>query len=126
MIAGVDGALLDHLRAIEYSFSKLRLWYLLYWLLGTILALWTFVYIINARNGIAVTTILYGFWLISALVFFIRSQICGSSLKSALAFLILGISFFCLILFFAFLQSTVIKGWQNFFQDARIAVQIDH
>jgi hypothetical protein len=124
LIAGIDGALLDHFRTIEYRWSNLRLWYLLYWLLGTSLVLWSFVYIVDTRNGIGLSTILYSFWFICTLVFFIRSQIRTPNLKSTLALLLAGIGL-CLILYFAFLQTTVNKGWHTIFEDVKVAVQID-
>ncbi len=124
LIAGIDGALLDHLRAIQYRWSSLRLWYLLYWLLGTSLTLWTFVYIVAAQNGIGLSTILYGFWFICALIFFIKSQIHCLNFKSLLALLITGIGL-SLVLYFTFLQTTVNKGWHTLIDDAKIAVQID-
>jgi hypothetical protein len=124
LIAGIDGALLDHFRTIEYRWSNFRLWYLLYWLLGTSLVLWSFVYIVDTRNGIGLSTILYSFWFICALVFFIRSQIRTPNLKSTLALLLAGIGL-CLILYFAFLQTTVNKGWHTIFEDVKVAVQID-
>ena len=69
----------------------MRLWYLAYWLVGTSLALWAFVYIVDARNGIGLSTILYSFWFLCALVFFIQSQIRRLNLKSVLALVITGI-----------------------------------
>lgn len=124
LIAGIDGALLDHLRAIQYRWRYLRLWYLVYWLLGTGLALWAFVYIVDARNGIGLSTILYGFWFLCALVFLIRSQQRFPNRKSLLALLIasLGLS---VVLYFAYLQMTVNKGWHTLFVDAKVAVQIE-
>lgn len=124
LIAGIDGALLDHLRASQYRWSNLRLWNLLYWLLGTSVTLWAFVYIVDARNGIGLSTVLYGFWFICALVFFIQSQIRCLNFKSLLALLITGIGLF-LILYFAYLQTTVNKGWHTLIDDVKIAVQID-
>ena len=124
LIAGIDGALLDHLRTIQYRISNLRLLYLMYWLVGTSLALWAFVYIVDARNGIGLSTILYSFWFLCALVFFIQSQIHYPNLKSVFALLIAGIGL-GLILYFAFLQTTVNKGWNNLLVDAKLAVQID-
>jgi hypothetical protein len=38
--------------------------------------------------------------------------------------LLAGISL-CLILYFAFLQTTVNKGWYTIFEDVKVAVQID-
>ena len=124
LIAGIDGALLDHLRAIQYRWKELRIWYLVYWLLATGLALWAFVYIVDARNGIGLSTILYGFWFLCALVFFIRSQIYRPNIKSFLVLLIVSFSFF-VVLYFAYLQMSVNKGWHTLFEDARVAVQID-
>jgi hypothetical protein len=124
LIAGIDGALLDHLRAIKYRWSNFRLWYLLYWLLGSGLALWAFVYIVDARNGIGLSIILYGFWFICALVFFIRSRKRRPTSKSLAALLIIGIGF-CSVLYFALLQTTVNKGWKTLLDDAKLAVQIE-
>ena len=124
LIAGIDGAFLDHLRSIQYRWSNMRIWYLLYWLLGTSLSLWAFVYIANARNGIGLTTILYSFWFICALAFFIQSQIYRLNLMSLIALLFTGICL-CLVLYFAFLQSNVNKGWHSLLKDAKLAVQID-
>lgn len=124
LVAGIDGALLDHLRAVRYRWRYVKLWYLLYWLLGTSLALWAFVYIVDARNGIGLSTILYGFWFLCAIVFFIRSQLRRPNVKSLLALLITGLGL-CLILYFAFLQMTVNKGWHTLIEDVKVAVQID-
>ncbi len=124
LVAGIDGALLDHLRAVRYRWRYVKLWYLLYWLLGTGLALWAFVYIVDARNGIGLSTILYYFWFLCALIFFIRSQLRGSNVKSLLGLFISGLGL-CLILYFAFLQMTVNKGWHTLIEDVKVAVQID-
>jgi hypothetical protein len=124
LIAGIDGAFLDHLRIIHYRWGNMRFSYLLYWLLGTFLSLWAFVYIVNARNGIGLTTILYTFWFICALAFFIHSQVYKPNLMSWIALIFTGICL-SLVLYFAFLQSTVNKGWHNLLKDAKLAVQID-
>ena len=78
----------------------------------------------NARNGIGLSTILYRFWFLCALVFFIQSQIHRPNLKSVFALLITGIGL-GLIVYFAFLQTAVNKGWNSLLEDARIAGQID-
>ncbi len=124
LIAGVDGALLDHVRAIRYLWSNLRILYLLYWLLATSLSLWAFIYIVDARNGIGLSAILYSFWFICALVFFSQSQIYRSNLNSLLSLLISGFGL-CLILYFAYMQTSVNKGWYTLLKDAKLAVQID-
>jgi hypothetical protein len=124
LIAGIDGALLDHLRVSHYRYGNWKLSYLLYWLICTSIVLWSFVYIIDTRNGIGLSIIFYGFWLICAIVFFMRRQIHGWHAKSLLTLLVSSIGF-GLILFFLFLQTSVNKGWHTFLKDASIAVQID-
>ncbi len=124
LIAGINGALLDHLRTIQYNLRNLRLWYLVYWVFGTCMALWAFIYIVNARNGIGLSTILFSFWLGCGFAFFIRSQLRRSNVKSLLVLFIASIGL-GLVLGFAFLQTTVNKGWNTLLEDAKVAVQID-
>jgi hypothetical protein len=124
LITGIDGALLDHLCKIDYRLRNLKLWYLFYWLFGTGLALWAFVYIVDARNGIGLSTIMYSFWFVCALVFFVRSQLRHPNIKSLLALFITGLGL-CLIIYFGFLQMTVNKGWHTLIEDVKVAVQID-
>lgn len=124
LIACIDGALLDHLRAIDYCWKKLKLWYLLYWLLGSIGVFWAFVYIANARNGIGLSLILHGFWLICSLVFFIQNRKFCQSSKNLMTLLMPCVGF-CLILYFANLQLAFTKSWYTLIDDAKIAVQID-
>jgi hypothetical protein len=124
LIAGIDGALLDHFRAIGYRYSNLRIWYLLFWFLGTVLVLWTFVYIIDTRNGIGLSCILSGFWFIYALFNLIQNQMYHQNIKNFILPLISGLGL-CFVLYFAFLQSNLNKGWDNFFDDVILSVQID-
>ena len=124
LIAGIDGALLDNFRTRGYSWSKLNLIHQLYWLLGTFLVLWTYVYIIDSRNGIGIGLILYSFWFIYALHFFFCNRLQQSNIKNFSTLLIASIGF-CMILYFLSLQTNINKGWDTFFKDAKIAVQID-
>lgn len=124
LLAGIDGALFDHLRSIHFQLRLFRLSYLFYWLTGTVMALWSFVFIVDARNGIGLSTILYSFWFICAAIILLQSQIKQPNLKSWFVFLFAA-SGLILILYFAFLQTKVNAGWANLFEDAKIAVQID-
>lgn len=125
LLAGIDGALFDHLRAIGFQWRYFRLSYLLYWLIGTVMALWSFVYIVDARNGIGLSTILYSFWFLCSVIILIQSQIKSPNLKSWFVFLFATTGLF-IILCFAFLQTKVNPGWANLIGDAKIAVQIDY
>jgi hypothetical protein len=124
LLAGIDGAFFDHLRAIGFQWRHFRLSNLLYWLVGTVMTLWSFVYIMDARNGIGLSTMLYGFWFLCAVVILIQSQIESPNLKSWFVFLFATIGLL-IILYFAFLQTKVNPGWATLASDAKIAVQID-
>ena len=124
LLAGIDGALIDHLRSIQYRWRYFRLWCLFYWLIGTAMALWSFVYIVDARNGIGLSTILYSFWFICATVILIKSRLKLANSKSWLIFLF-ATAGLLLILYFAFLQTKVNAGWASLIEDTKIAVQID-
>jgi hypothetical protein len=124
LLAGIDGALFDHLRSIGFQWRYFRLSYLLYWLIGTVMALWSFVYIVDAKNGIGLSTILYGFWFLCAFIILIQSQIKSPNLKSWIVFLFAGLGLL-LILYFASLQMKVNPGWSSLVGDAKVAVQID-
>lgn len=124
LLAGIDGALFDHLRSIQFQWRSFRLSYLIYWLVGTVMALWSFVYIVDARNGIGLSTILYSFWFVCAFFIFIRGQIQGFNLRGWLIFLFAGAGLL-LILYFGFLQTKLNPGWTTFLADTKVAIQID-
>lgn len=124
LLAGIDGALFDHLRNIGFQFRYFRWSYLLYWFMATAMALWAFVYIVDARNGIGLSTILYGFWFGCATIILIQSEMKLRNLKSWFIFLFAAAGLL-LILYFAFQQTKVNSGWANLVDDAKIAVQIE-
>jgi hypothetical protein len=124
LLAGIDGALFDYLRTIQYRWHRINIAFLLYWFVATVMALWSFVYIVNARNGIGLSTILYSFWFICATVILIQGQMKKMNLKGWLLFLFTAAGFI-LILYFASLQTKVNAGWSGLIGDAKIAVQID-
>ena len=124
LLAGIDGALLDHLRAIQYRWSDFKIVFLLFWFVGTVMAVWSFVYIVNARNGIGLATILYSFWFICTTIILIQGQMKKMNLKGWLLFLFTAAGLL-LILYFASLQTKVNAGWANLISDTKIAVQID-
>lgn len=124
LLAGIDGALFDYLRSIQFQWRYFRLLYFFYWLIGTLMVLWSFVYIVDARNGVGLSTILYVFWFFCATIILSKSQIELSKIKNWIAFLFATIGLL-LILYFAFLQTKVNSGWASVVEDAKIAVQID-
>ncbi len=124
LLAGMNGALFDHSRSIKFKWRYFRMSYLLYWLIGTVMVLWSFVYIVDARNGIGLSTILYSFWFVCGIIILIQGQMKGINLNGWLTFLFAAAGLL-LILYFGSLQVKVNKGWNNLISDAKIAVQID-
>jgi len=124
LLAGVDGALFDHLRSIRYRLRSINVWIVICWGLATVMALWSFVYVVDARNGIGLSSILYFFWFTCAVILLIQSQLSQPSLKNWLVFL-LALASLLLVLFFAIQQAKLNRGWSTLIEDAKIAVQID-
>lgn len=124
LMAGIGGTFLDHLRASQHHLSHMRSWHFAYWLVGNSLILWTFVYIVDTRNGIGLSIILYSFWFLCALVFFIQSQIRHQNYKGIYSLVLIGVGL-ALIMFFVFLQTTINKSWNTLLEDAKIAVKIN-
>jgi hypothetical protein len=124
LLAGVDGALFDHLRSIRYQLRSINVWIMICWSAATVMALWSFVYIVDARNGIGLSSILYFFWFGCAVVLLIQSQLSQPNLKNWLVFF-LALASFSVVLFFAIQQAKLNGGWSTLIEDAKIAVQID-
>lgn len=121
LLAGIDGALFDHLRAIQYRWRYFRILFLIFLLMGTVMTLWSFLYIVDSQNGIGLTAILNGFWFICVTVFLIQRKM---SPKGWLLFLFAAVGLL-LIFYFAFLQTKQNASWSSLISDAKIAVQID-
>lgn len=124
LLAGVDGALFDHLRSIGYRLRSINFLNVICWLIATLMALWSFVYIVDARNGIGLSSILYVFWFGCAITLLIKNQLNQTNFNHWLIFL-LAIGSLVLVLFFALQQAKLNRGWGNLIEDAKIAVQID-
>lgn len=124
LLAGVDGALFDHLRSIRYRMRSINVWIVICWGLATVMALWSFVYVVDARNGIGLSSILYFFWFACAGILLIHSQLSRPNLRGWIVFLLTLVSLLA-ILFFAMQQAKLNQGWSTLIEDAKIAVQID-
>lgn len=124
LLAGVHGAFFDHLRSIHYQLRSLHPWTVICWLMATAMALWSFVYIVDALNGIGLSSILYLFWFACAIMLLIKTQLSQPSLKHWFG-LLLAVASLLLFFFFAAQQAKLNRGWSTLIEDAKIAVQID-
>jgi hypothetical protein len=88
------------------------------------MVVWSFVYIVDTHNGIALGTIWYSFWFICMIIILIQGQMKQVNLKGWHLFLFAAAGLL-LILYFASLQTKVSTGWSILISDAKIAVQID-
>jgi hypothetical protein len=124
LLAGVHGFLLDYLRTIKFQWSPAVYFNLTYWLTSTIVVLWSFVYIVNSKNGIGISIILFCFWFVCGLAYLSKAKMDRMFLRKRLIFILGGICL-SIILNFVFLHSKVNHGWTTLLSDASIAIQID-
>jgi hypothetical protein len=124
LMAGVDGAVFDYLRCTHYRIRRATVFIIFYWFVVTVMSLWSFVYIIDSRNGIALSTILYFFWFICVTTVLVQGKE-KLSFKKLIGFTFILFSLF-VVLFFSLMQNKINKGWTTLIDDAMVAVQIDH
>lgn len=123
LLAGIDGALFDYLLSIGYRSRIQTLGYVFYWIIGTLITLWAFVYIVDTRNGIGLSIILHVFWLICGVVLLISGRE-KLNLKKVIIFT-LGLASLIILSFFILAQMKVNPGWTTLVEDVKIAVQVD-
>jgi hypothetical protein len=122
-LAGTSGALMDYLRTHYDRIRLSTLWYIFYWFAGVLITLWSFVFIVNARNGIGLSILLSIFLLTCTIRFLIKNK--DKLGISVWAYISLQTTSMLIILLFTFAQMKVNSGWISLIDDAKIAVQID-
>jgi hypothetical protein len=124
LIAGLTGTLIDTARSVNVK-SKLIFLTSIYWFFGVFLAIYSYVYIFMARNGIGLVALLFIAWLTIGIVFFIRNKL---KKQTAQIPKFLFISTLVAILLFGWFGLQHIKsttGWLSLIDDVYIAVQIE-
>lgn len=121
LIAGLTGTLIDNWRRTGSQgvfFSSM------YWLIGVLLVMYSYVYIFMARNGIGLAALLFASWLIVG-TFLLKDKLKKRTiLIPKFAF----VSVFIVITLFGWLGMQHVKstpGWSSLIDDVRIAVQIE-
>jgi hypothetical protein len=122
LIAGLLGTLFDRYPSLNI---KRRIIMFLFWLIGSCITLYTYVYIFDARNGIGLGVLIFGLVSLMLLlkIFF--------SLFGKLDFkIVLKNGLFILTLagavgWFGWQQFKVNPGWSSMIEDSKVAVQID-
>ena len=97
----------------------------LFWLIGTCTALYAYVYIFDARNGIGLGVIIFGLaslvLLLKIFFSFLGKLDVKIVLKNGLFILTLAVA----VGWFGWQQFKLNPGWSSMIEDAKVAVQID-
>ena len=124
LIAGLTGTLIDTARRGN---SKTILFTLIYWFVGVFLAIYSYVYIFMARNGIGLAALLFIAWIIIGIAVYIRNTIRKQTVRIP-KFLLASALVLLATVLFGWLGLQHIKsapGWLSLVDDVSIAVQID-
>jgi hypothetical protein len=123
LLVGIDGALFDYLR-ISQNRKILTSFYILYWIFGTLIVFWAFVFIVDSRNGMGLSILIHIFWILCATLFLIKNKQ-WLSIRNSYSYLFLLVGLLIVIFFFK-TQVKINSGWATLINDAKIAVQIHH
>jgi hypothetical protein len=124
LIAGLTGTLIDSARRGN---SKTTLFTSIYWFVGVFLAIYSYVYIFMARNGIGLAALLLITWLIIGIAVYIRIVIVKQTVRIPKLLLVSTLVLVANFLF-GWLGLQHIKsapGWSSLVDDVSIAVQIE-
>jgi hypothetical protein len=122
LIAGLTGTLIDVARRGN---SRTILLTSIYWLIGIFLAIYSYVYIFMARNGIGLAALLFTAWLVIGIAIFIRNRQKKSTATTPKYFFVL---IFLAVILFGWLGKEHVKthpNWLNLFQDINVAIQVE-
>lgn len=122
LIAGLTGTVLDLFR--RHQLGK-HLWVLLFWFVGVVLVMFSYVFIYDTRNGFGLAAILFAALILSALVWVVK-RILTQGITKELKIVILFILAAAIVAtLFAYQQIQRNRGWMTLIEDAQIAVQVD-
>lgn len=125
LFVGLNGALQDYFR-INYALRSVKIarYIVFNWLIGSLIVLWSFVYIVNSRNGIGLSIILCVFWFVYITLDLLMSKSKASGFNSwkKIALMMIGL---VIVSYFTVAQLKVNEGWNSLMDDAKIALQLD-
>jgi hypothetical protein len=124
LIAGLTGALIDTARGVNIK-TKALFVTSIYWFFGVFLAIYSYVYIFMARNGIGLAALLFFAWLIIGITVFIRNKLKKQTVRIPK---LLFLSTLVAIFFFGWFGKEHLKthpNWLSLFQDIGVAIQVE-
>jgi hypothetical protein len=124
LIAGLTGTLID---TTLRGNSRAILLTSIYWLIGVFLAIYSYVYIFMARNGIGLAALLFIGWLVIGIPVYVRNALKKQTVRIS-RFLLSSTLVLAAAFLFGWLGLQHVKsapGWLSLVDDVSIAVQIE-
>jgi hypothetical protein len=122
LLTGLLGAFLDTVK-IEKSTTLLISGVL--WLIGTVIVLYSYVYIFDARNGIGIAVIIFGITLLGLMKSTLGNLISQGWSKKIIFSISICAAISLLIGLFALQQMRLNAGWSSMLEDVKTSVQIE-
>lgn len=120
LIAGFGGMVLDQIKAVGLQGSRMSL--LLYGF-GVILVLFSYVFILDTRNGIGLSALILISWIIYGCILMLRNR--SWRLWDYVRVISISLIALCILSIFAFQQAKHNSGWNTLIEDSKIAMQIE-
>lgn len=122
LIAGLTGTVLDLYRQHQLSTHK---WVMAFWLLGVFVAMYSYVFIYDTRNGFGLAAILFAAIIVSGVLWVIKRIITKGATKELAFVMVFIVGLAILASIFTYHQIQRNTGWLTLVEDAKIAVQVD-
>jgi hypothetical protein len=122
LIAGLTGTMLDLFRCKQLSMQK---WALFFWFVGIVLAMYSYVFIYDTRNGFGLAAILFATLIAGGVVWVIKRIITKGATKELVLVIVFMAALVILATTFTHHQLQRNTGWLTLLEDAKIAVQVD-
>lgn len=122
LIAGLTGTVLDLYRQHQLSTHK---WVMAFWLWGVVVAMYSYVFIYDTRNGFGLAAILFAAIIVSGVLWVIKRIITKGATKELAFVIVFIVGLAILASIFTYHQIQRNTGWLTLVEDAKIAVQVD-
>ena len=122
LIAGLTGSTLDLFRLQQLS---KHLWVLLFWFVGVVLVMYSYVFIYDTRNGFGLAAILFAALIVGTLAWAVKRILTQGATKELKIVMLFILACAIVATLFAYQQMQRNRGWVTLIEDAQIAVQVD-
>jgi hypothetical protein len=122
LIAGLLGTLLDRYSNANF---KTKIFLVLFWLIGSCVVFYAYVYIFDTRNGVGLGALIFGLVLLMLLLKIFFSLFSKPDRKIVLKNGLFILALISIVCWFGWQQFKVNSGWLSTIEDAKVAVQIE-